>query len=67
MEQLEAEGYIYAEQRLIEEPIMGDAQLRRPSPKTIQRYDFETFLEKTNGDFEIAMNKVLRKQKKRER
>lgn len=67
VEQLEAEGYIYAEQRLIEEPIMGDAQLRRPSPKTIQRYDFETFLEKTNGDFEIAMNKVLRKQKKREK
>ena len=67
VEQLKSDGCIHAEQRLVEEPIMGDAQLRRPSPKSIQRYDFETYLVKTNGNFEVSMNNVLKKQRRREK
>lgn len=54
-------GYIYAEERPLEEPINGDLQLQRPSPKNLQRLDFENLIYKYNGNFVRAINIVLMK------
>lgn len=57
---------IFAEERPISESVNGDAQLRRPSPKTASRYDFEKYISNYQGDFERAMGRVINMNRYRE-
>ncbi len=57
---------IHVERRPVEEPIAGDAQLRRPSPKGITRIDFERYITASQGDFERSIQCVLRNIRRRE-
>lgn len=59
-------GNIHVEKRPVEESVMGDAQLRRPSPKTKARLDFERFIVSTNGDFVLSISKVKKRMAQRE-
>ncbi|WP_289705625.1 Coenzyme F420 hydrogenase/dehydrogenase, beta subunit C-terminal domain [Bacteroides acidifaciens] len=60
-------GLIEIHCRPTDEPIKGDLQLQRPSPKTCERIDFEKYIEKYGGDFETAIDKVLLLKARRER
>ena len=57
---------IHADERPIVEAIQGDAQLRRPSPKGKERYDFEKYILSTNGDFDKTIRIVCKKRRRRE-
>lgn len=57
---LNQSNLITAEERPIEEPILGDSQLRHPSLKTRARLDFEKYIYTEKGHFENAMRKVIR-------
>lgn len=61
VDSLIAEKRIFAEERPLEEPFKGEAQLRHPSIKSKYRKMFEADIEKYDGDFEKA---ILRAQKK---
>ena len=67
VDRLIAEKRIFAEERPLEEPFKGEAQLRHPSLKTKYRKMFEEDIEKYNGDFEKAIkhtqNKYMREDK----
>lgn len=54
-------GFIHAEQRPLEEPFLGEAQLRRPSQKNKYRLIFEKEIACSNGCFETAIKKPQRK------
>ncbi len=66
IESLIEQGAIHAELRPVEEPVEGDAQLRRPSPKTLHRMDFERFIRASHGNFEYSIARVLRRARQRE-
>lgn len=51
---------IIAEERPLQEPILGNAQLQRPTPKTQDRYKFEKRIHQTGGDFELAIAPLVR-------
>lgn len=53
-------------ERPVEEPIQGDSQLRHPTLKSKFRYDFEKYIVRYNGNFEMTVTKVLKNQKQRE-
>lgn len=53
--QLIEDKRIYAEQRPLEEPLKGEAQLRHPSVKNKYRMMFEKRIASCNGDFEKAI------------
>ena len=55
VDSLIAEKRIYAEERPLEEPFKGEAQLRHPSLKTKYRKMFEADIKKYDGDFEKAI------------
>lgn len=61
------ENRIIAEERPLQEPILGDERLRHPSKKTQARKDFERFILLYNGDFEKAMNALMPAAIRRER
>ena len=67
VDKLIAEKRIFAEERPLEEPFKGEAQLRHPSLKTKYRKMFEEDIEKYHGDFEKAIkraqNKYMREEK----
>ena len=67
VDSLIAEQRIFAEERPLEEPLNGEAQLRHPSLKSKYRKMFEEDIEKYDGDFEKAIvraqNKKVRKEK----
>lgn len=65
--QLAQKGLIEIHPRPIEEPIKGDLQLQRPTPKPRERFDFEKYIVKYNGDFEATIDKVLALRDNRER
>lgn len=67
VKQLTESGLIETRLRPVEEPLMGDLQLQRPTPKPIERFDFEKYIVKYNGDFEANINKVLALKASRER
>lgn len=52
---------IHAELRPLEEPFMGEPQLRHPSKKTKYRLLFEKEMISNNGDFEKAIIRPFRK------
>lgn len=52
---------IHAEQRPLEEPFKGEAQLRHPSIKNKYREIFEEEIVKSNGNFELAIKHPLNK------
>lgn len=52
---------IHAEQRPLEEPIKGEAQLRHPSLKNKYRLMFEKEIAASHGNFETAIIKPFRK------
>lgn len=52
---------IVAEERPLQEPIKGNAQLQRPTPKTSSRLEFEKNIRLTNGDFERAISPLVKK------
>lgn len=66
VKELTKAGLIEIHSRPIEEPINGDLQLQRPTPKPLERYDFEKYIVKHNGNFELTINKVLAIKNKRE-
>ena len=66
IDNLASRGHISVFERPVKEPIEGDAQLRRPTPKIKERKDFETYIRKYNGDFERTIKKVLVLKKRRE-
>lgn len=66
LESLTGKEMIAVSERLVDEPIQGDSQLRHPSLKTRQRVDFEKYIVKYKGDFERTITKVLSRQKQRE-
>lgn len=51
---------IYADARPLMEPISGDKQLRQPSLKTADRYNFEEQIKASNGRFEPAIAQIVR-------
>ena len=55
VEKLIAEKRIRADERPLEEPFKGEAQLRHPSQKNKYRLIFEKEIEKCSGDFEKAI------------
>lgn len=55
---------IAAFERPLDEPIMGNRQLRQPFSKSGARLDFEKQIKIYNGDFEMAINNVIKKQNK---
>ncbi len=61
------ENRIVAEERPLQEPILGDERLRQPSKKTQARKDFERLILLYNGDFEKAMNALMPSAIRRER
>ena len=61
------ENRIVAEERPLQEPILGDERLRHPSKKTQARKDFERLILLYNGDFEKAMNALMPSAIRRER
>ncbi len=61
------ERLIFTEKRPTDEPVKGDAQLRRPSPKPIDRANFEKYIIRYNGDFERTMAKILQIQNRRQK
>lgn len=61
VDRLIAEKRIFAEERPLEEPFKGEAQLRHPSLKTKYRKMFEEDIEKYHGDFEKAINRAQNK------
>ena len=67
VDRLIAEKRLFAEERPLEEPFKGEAQLRHPSLKTKYRKMFEEDIEKFHGDFEKAIkraqNKYIRDEK----
>lgn len=65
--QLAEKEFIEIYPRPLEEPIKGDLQLQRPTPKPRERYDFEKYILKYNGDFEATVDKVLSLKNNRER
>lgn len=54
-------GFIHAEQRPINEPFLGESQLRHPTYKNKYRLIFEKNIKKTRGDFESAIQKSFKK------
>lgn len=64
VDSLIAEQRIFAEERPLEEPFKGEAQLRHPSLKSKYRKMFEEDIEKYDGDFEKA---IVRAQNKKVR
>lgn len=58
---------LIAYERPVDEPIQSDTQLRQPSQKSKSRYDFEKEIVRFSGDFESAMEVVIRKRKIYER
>lgn len=58
---------IHKDERPVEEAINGDVQLRRPSLKHKRREDFEKYIKKYNGDFDAAVEKVLKLHTRREK
>lgn len=58
---------IFATERPLEEPIRGEVQLRHPSTKTKERFDFEYYIKKNNGNFSLTMPIVLKKYNRRKR
>lgn len=52
---------IVAEERPVQEPIQGDAQLQHPSFKSKNRRVFEKYIQKYDGDFEMTMQVVMRR------
>lgn len=67
VKELTQTGLIEIHPRPLEEPIKGDLQLQRPTPKPLERYDFEKYIVKYNGNFELTIDKVLEIKNKRER
>ena len=61
------ERRIVAEERPLQEPILGDERLRHPSKKTQARKDFERLILLYNGDFEKTMNVLIPVAIRRER
>lgn len=51
---------IHADERPVEEPIMGDSQLQHPCVKNKYRLIFEKAIRINNGDFETSIKKVIR-------
>lgn len=60
-------GLIEIHPRPLEEPINGDHQLQRPTPKPLERFDFEKYIVKYKGNFELTIDKVLSIKNKRGR
>ncbi len=60
-------GLITIDSRPVEEPIEGDAQLRRPTPKPDLRKDFEKLIFKYDGNFVLTIKMVLRRRNIRTR
>lgn len=60
-------GLIFAEERPLNEPLNGDLQLKRPTPKSTNRLRFEKYISKYAGDFEKTVNTVLNLQRRSER
>ncbi len=60
-------GMIHADLRPVDEPLQGDFQLQRPSPKSQMRLDFEKLIKCNHCDFESTMYQVVRRQQMRER
>lgn len=60
IEALIKENRIFVEERPLMEPILGDERLRRPTIKNTYRYLFEKLIIKYNGDFEKAMDEVIK-------
>lgn len=54
-------------ERPLEEPIRGEVQLRHPSTKTKERFDFERLIKKNGGDFSLTMSVVLKKYNRRKK
>ena len=65
IEELISKKRIVADARPIEEPINGDSQLRNPTPKISGRYRFEREIKKKAGDFEAAMEVVMKCDRRR--
>lgn len=66
VKQLVNSGLIEVLRRPTDEPINGDRQLQHPTPKPCERIDFEKYILKYNGDFEMAIDKVLTLKTRRE-
>lgn len=64
LNKLQNSGSIIAHERPLEEPVKGEPQLRHPSPKTLNRKDFEKLY---NGNFAQTMEIILRRYYRRER
>lgn len=62
--ELKKNNRIYAEKRPLEEPFMGEAQLRHPSVKSKYRIMFEEKIKANNGCFEEAIIEPMRKYNK---
>ena len=58
---------ITAIERPLEEPIAGNRQLQRPCDKNAMRKDFEKQIAAYNGDFEKAMDVVIKNAKRRDK
>ncbi len=54
-------------ERPLEEPIRGEIQLRHPSTKTKERFDFESLIKKNKGDFFLTMSIVLKRYNRRKK
>lgn len=60
-------GLIVSNERPIEEPILGDPQLRNPTVKNKERKDFEKLIIANKGMFVPTIKQVLSNKKRRER
>ena len=67
IERLISEGKIIAEERPVQEPIAGDAQLRHPSVKSSARKDFEKLIVLHRGNFIPAISAVYKRSIQREK
>lgn len=67
IEALIASKRIHADQRPLEEPVKGEAQLRHPSLKSKYRLMFEKEISAWNGDFEKAIQKPMQSYRHDER
>lgn len=57
--QLIQENRIIAEERPVQEPILGDERLRHPMKKTSARERFERLIRAYDGDFEKTMRTLM--------
>ncbi len=60
-------GLLHVDEKPLEEPIAGEKQLRHPSLKTKYRFVFENEIIRDRGDFESAMQKVMKQYYRRKK